>query len=728
MRPTLPLRRLLPCLIVYSLLALPLTGQDIFFHSSDQIFSYDFATGQRNLIIGTTPALFDIAFHPNGRLYGLLDGASLVEINLTTGQQTEVLTPEPGTFFANALTIAADGTFYLAGGALFTFRLGDAAFDYRGDLPDMASGDLAFFGGELYVSTMSDNILRVNLANLGQSEAVITSDVPGLLTGIVVVPENCEEFVMYAFSGVFEDMTPEPSFIYRVDFENGSLTPVTPQNVTIFGAASPLEFIASAPLSVNGIGVSFPNCDLQGEIRLFVTGGEGQLTYSGFGLPTQTSPVFNDVALGEYLITIEDENGCSVERTVVVDGSISPVLDAVSARFPDCTPGAGEITVTSSGNGPISYSVDGGQTYGPNNVLPVPGPGSYDVRIRDDQGCVRFTRVDLLPDLLPTLVATDYTAGCAATPDALTVSATGGARPLRYSFGGSVFSADSVLRGLPPGTERVYVRDAFGCADSTAVALTVPVPLRADTVLVQPTRCALANGSIRVVAAGGQAPYAYQFGEPELLFSVDSLGELAAGDYDLRIIDDADCVLDLGVVSLPSSPAVGVSTRVIPGGCGGAGSAVSLLLSDTSRIMAVLLPTDTLAGGSELLDVPPGDYPFTVLTSAGCLLPGAFRVAPAPCDFYLPTGFSPNGDGVNDAFTLFGEPGATGVIERLVITDRWGGEVVRLGAVPLSPTTPLWDGTHRGRPAASGLYTYVVEVIQANGFRQSLSGGVQLVR
>lgn len=85
---------------------------------------------------------------------------------------------------------------------------------------------------------------------------------------------------------------------------------------------------------------------------------------------------------------------------------------------------------------------------------------------------------------------------------------------------------------------------------------------------------------------------------------------------------------------------------------------------------------------------------------------------------YIPTAFSPNGDGINDGFSVFGQNDLQEVSE-LRIFDRWGNEVFR-GAE--------WDGKWKGQYVSPGVYTYLIYVVMDDGVKRPFSGSVTVVR
>ncbi|MCF8256825.1 MAG: gliding motility-associated C-terminal domain-containing protein [Flavobacteriales bacterium] len=124
----------------------------------------------------------------------------------------------------------------------------------------------------------------------------------------------------------------------------------------------------------------------------------------------------------------------------------------------------------------------------------------------------------------------------------------------------------------------------------------------------------------------------------------------------------------------------------------------------------------------QILIVESGAYHVTAWTDGGCVLSDSLAVDVIDCDPMEATVFTPNGDGVNDSFTLY----TRGVVEQLVtIYNRWGHVVSVLRTVDDS-----WDGTHhltlQLEPA--GTYYYVGEVTLMSGTIAQKKNWLQLMR
>ena len=87
---------------------------------------------------------------------------------------------------------------------------------------------------------------------------------------------------------------------------------------------------------------------------------------------------------------------------------------------------------------------------------------------------------------------------------------------------------------------------------------------------------------------------------------------------------------------------------------------------------------------------------------------------------YVPTGFTPNGDGVNDFFTIKSIFISTFKIR---IYDRWS-KLIYEG----TEAAPGWDGKINGTAAPEGTYVYHIEIVGNAGEKKQKNGSVTVVR
>lgn len=121
-----------------------------------------------------------------------------------------------------------------------------------------------------------------------------------------------------------------------------------------------------------------------------------------------------------------------------------------------------------------------------------------------------------------------------------------------------------------------------------------------------------------------------------------------------------------------------------------------------------------------------GDYNIPLFTDVGC--DSLVQLELAYYQLYSPNAFSPNDDGVNDAFTVQGDDDLI-AITSLVIFDRWGTEIYTLQNIDgEGPDDISWDGRINGDLVQPGIYTYAVGVIMDDEKRRRFMGSVSVVR
>jgi gliding motility-associated-like protein len=95
---------------------------------------------------------------------------------------------------------------------------------------------------------------------------------------------------------------------------------------------------------------------------------------------------------------------------------------------------------------------------------------------------------------------------------------------------------------------------------------------------------------------------------------------------------------------------------------------------------------------------------------------------------YVPNVFSPNGDGVNDGFTVFGDVDEVAEVKSMEIYDRWGAQVFNKTNFGINDYNTGWNGEFKGQALIPGVYVYHIVVKFKTGIEKKLSGEVSLIR
>lgn len=134
--------------------------------------------------------------------------------------------------------------------------------------------------------------------------------------------------------------------------------------------------------------------------------------------------------------------------------------------------------------------------------------------------------------------------------------------------------------------------------------------------------------------------------------------------------------------------------------------------------------TMAMTQGPTHLYADTGTYTVKLVVSKNCCKDTAtVSVSVKYCEdnaYYLPSAFSPNDDGINDQFQVFGKRIKT---LHLAVYDRWGERIFESKDPALG-----WDGRFKGKKMDNGVYAYTVAVGFQNGESQQETGSFLLVR
>ncbi|HTO16188.1 MAG TPA: PKD domain-containing protein [Edaphocola sp.] len=140
-------------------------------------------------------------------------------------------------------------------------------------------------------------------------------------------------------------------------------------------------------------------------------------------------------------------------------------------------------------------------------------------------------------------------------------------------------------------------------------------------------------------------------------------------------------------------------------------------------------PIDYLANPTdpktEVMFAKEGIYRYNLFVESknGCSGNDSVRITVADRpQFIVPSGFTPNGDGINDIIA----PIAVGFPNLVFfrIYNRWGNLVYQMYSYKGSG----WDGTFKGRKADQGVYFWEAKAFNLEGKTETFSGDISLIR
>lgn len=238
------------------------------------------------------------------------------------------------------------------------------------------------------------------------------------------------------------------------------------------------------------------------------------------------------------------------------------------------------------------------------------------------------------------------------------------------------------------------------------------------------------DGSIMVTnVINGSGVYLFALDSLPFQSSAEFTG-LGQGSYRIFIEDSYGCMTDI-IVNLNDPPFLTLSLR----------SDTAILLGQSITLNTQVnypvnfikwTPSEGLTCDDCLTPVarPFETTTYTITASNGgdC---GATEevtiIVDASRRVYFPNVFSPNFDGINDYFSVYGDDDIDRVL-RLRVYDRWGALLFEETGLELNSEQAGWNGTFKNQEMNSGVYLYTAEVLFIDGNREIFSGDVTLLR
>lgn len=316
---------------------------------------------------------------------------------------------------------------------------------------------------------------------------------------------------------------------------------------------------AANPPSLSGGTVVNETCsDNNGSITGIVSNGVTPLTYEWVNTNTpnnviSTSINLNNVAAGEYELTMTDGNDCDTTLTFTITDSPAPQISGGGTTPSSCGQSDGAVTTVnvSGGQMPYTYSwinAQGAAIGGNQNNLPNVPAGSYTLTVTDANDCTdteTYTVSDASAPIISGGTPTSTT--CSQNNGSITgVSASGGNGNLSFTWtdaGGATVSTNQQLNGVAAGNYTLTVEDATGCVATKSFTITDQAAPQLSGGTVTPPTCGENNGSVTgVSASGGTAPLTYVWREGTTIVGNSvNLINVGPGTYTLTVTDANDC-------------------------------------------------------------------------------------------------------------------------------------------------------------------------------------------
>jgi large repetitive protein len=386
--------------------------------------------------------------------------------------------------------------------------------------------------GSLTVSDINGLIAQIDAQNnvscLGGSDGTVTVSASGSTPAY-----------SYAIDGI--------TFVASGTFSGLSVGPYT------ITAEDALGCQVTVPVTITEPTVLVGTLDATTDV-LCAGGNNGSLTVSGSaatpnyqysidgGTTFQASGVFGTLTAGNYVVTIEDLNGCqtivngAVNEPLPLTGSVVTTTDATCGQ----ANGSGEV-VGVNGTAAYQYSIDGGATFQASGVFGTLTPGTYTITIEDLNNCQTAVPVTIndLAGLTAQIDAQTNVTCFGGSNGSVTVTASGSTAPYQYSIdGGATFISLGSYSGLAPGPYTIVCEDFNGCLFPVSFTILEPTALVGTLVGTNSVTCfGGSDGSLSVNGSGATPTYQFSIDGGATFQPTGTFSNIAAGNYVITLED-----------------------------------------------------------------------------------------------------------------------------------------------------------------------------------------------
>jgi gliding motility-associated-like protein len=478
-----------------------------------------------------------------------------------------------------------------------------------------------------------------------------------------------------------------------------------------------------------------------GDATIVAGGGTSGYTYNWNSNPVQTNSTASNLIAGTYIVTVTDANNCTITTTVTITQPLIALNATISAftNASSCGVNDGSATVSSiGGTGMISFSW---------NSIPVQttaqatnlGAGIYTVTITDANGCTATTSVTLIqPGMLSVNTSANMIV-CQGTNITISVIAIGGTIPYSYNWnpGGLGGSSQTVTPGITTNYS-VTVTDASGCSitpppiiitvkDTPTVSFSSNVIKGCSPLEVNFTDNSNIGGGDSIMSRTWN--FGNGFGSfyknPNTIYYIPG-----AYSINLLVTSSNGCSQTYSALDM-------INAFQTPNADFIANPYHTNILSPEIDFTNQSLNADSwrwnfgdnLSGNFSNKKNPiysystPGIYNVILIATNVNNCSDTIQkniIIDDDVEFYIPSAFTPNGDGLNDNFTAFGY----NILQyHLDIFNRWGELVFSTNDISNG-----WNGQFNNSLANQDVYLYRINILDGFNVSHEYTGKVTLIR
>jgi len=484
-------------------------------------------------------------------------------------------------------------------------------------------------------------------------------------------------------------------------------------------------------------------CD--GGVEIVTSGGSGNFFYSWTGPNNFASNTQNlsSLCVGNYALVVseKDDPNCfeTFEIAVGPDSNLEPQI--IIEKFVSCNGEEDAIleAIPSGGVSPFTYAWSSNVTFQNDSLATDLGAGVYNVTVVDGNGCQSTASLELgEPDELMAIYNNVDVLCFGESTGAINmeiiggtpISSTGDGYIVEWDTGDQTYNLDSLM----DGNYIVSITDKNGCQAIEQTKVEQPDEQIEIIPEIEEVTCfGRKDGTVRLKVLNAVKPISYSLDNSNFKFDSTFLS-LDAGDYTAYILDANGCMFSHDFFLMEGEPLevdLGDNQFVDLGGS----IILNALVENNQGNINYFWDAPNIANftclecpNPEIVNITNSfSVTVTIIDDNGCEGRDFMTVFPVEeRAISVPTGFTPNGDNINDRLIVFGSEDIS--IMTFNVYDRWGELVFQNSDFKTNNESEGWNGLINGRPAPKNTYVWTAEFSLKSGRINFAKGQTVLIR
>ena len=311
------------------------------------------------------------------------------------------------------------------------------------------------------------------------------------------------------------------------------------------------------------------------------------------------------------------------------------------------------------------------------------------------------------------------------------LQATGGSGPYTFDWDNNTTNTNT-LNHLSAGDYSVFVSDVNGC--SAALEINIPYIAIPEIENLEATHinCKSIGGTAKVIMNDSSASYFYAWknADNKTIANSEEVNNLPEGLYYVEVTDAYGCSVSEEIYIEADAP---ILVEIL--------EPATVQLGDEYRLQVVTNYTNATftweadeslscldCMAPTILPTRTTTYFLTVTTAEGCSVKAHVTIqVEKPRNVFVPNAFSPNNDGNNDTFTIYGGDDVV-KIKNFQVFDRWGAVVFSNADFQANDETQGWNGKIGNKKNAGNVFIYFAEIEFLDGRVEVYKGDVTATR